>query len=224
MFRNGQILHPLIEETHAFRHTSPRLGLSFDVRAFIRWWWSYAIGSKNVNHLFQASGAMEISFKQDEFYRASGPQWFCILTGKPKPRRSKINSLKVDKSQLSTLVTWPNHRRKALDKFRENQVRWVIGTRHLEWEWTKKTFGLLGITDCLKVWRICTNHLEEQQGMMNGDSRITQKWVLYCWLSGIATLQSKMKLPLTLNEFFRWFSVNKVDHPEWIFRPWIKTT
>ena len=64
-----------------------------------------------------------------EFYRASGPPM--ILYTHRKAKAKEIKNQLTESGQIAIEYigdSGPNHRRKALDKFRENQVRWVIGT------------------------------------------------------------------------------------------------
>lgn len=207
LFRNGQILHPLIDgNSRAFRHTSPRLGLSFDVQ----------LSSDDDDHMplvqkmstiySKRPGRWKYRSNGTEFYRASGPPM--ILYTHRKAKAKEIKNQLTESGQIAIEYigdSGPNHRRKALDKFRENQVRWVIGT---------SAFGM-GV-DKEDIWVVGYHGLPESlKDLYQSFGRAARydEWRFpesrkngYCiaQLSGRSQpFSPEMKLPLTLERIFQ---------------------
>jgi superfamily II DNA/RNA helicase len=207
LFSDGQILHPMIEgNSRAFRHRSPRLGLSFDVRTtneeddhsgLIRKM-STIYSNRPPRWKYRSNGS--------PFFVGSGPPMILYTHRKAKAREIK-NQLKDSGKNAIEYIgdSGPNHRRAALDKFRENQVGWVVGTSAFGMGVDKDDIwvvGYHGLPDSLKELYQSFGRAARYDEWATLDSRKNG----YCIaeLSGRSQpFSPQMKLPLTLERIFQ---------------------
>ena len=105
LFCNGQILHPLIQETHAFRHASPRLGLSFDVRNSVNQDDYSGLLQRMSNTYSKRPSRWKHRSNGSTFYSGAGPPMILYTNRIAKANKLRVISTTTDKTQFNTPAT-----------------------------------------------------------------------------------------------------------------------